>query len=160
MRVRFLCASFIKISMSIWYVGHAIYIYHLFRVCDVNDFTLYIYFILAIHLNAHENQINNFHSLYSLVEALRKYPPGATIVRSVTKDYQVPGTNYTLAKKTMILLPVYAIHHDAEFYPEPEKFIPERFELDEVQKRPSCTFLPFGEGMSNGSLTFRITLSK
>lgn len=46
----------------------------------------------------------------------------------------------------MVFIPVMAIHHDPEFYPNPEKFDPERFTHDEVQKRNPYTFLPFGIG--------------
>lgn len=47
------------------------------------------------------------------------------------------------------MIPVYAVHHDPEIYPDPLKFMPERFDPEEVQKRPSCTFLPFGDGPRN-----------
>lgn len=45
-----------------------------------------------------------------------------------------------------MIIPVYAIHHDAEYYPEPEVFDPNRFLPEEVEKRPNMTFLAFGEG--------------
>lgn len=47
------------------------------------------------------------------------------------------------------MIPAYAIHHDPEYYPDPEKFIPERFEPEQVKSRPNCTFLPFGDGPRN-----------
>ncbi|GFQ91381.1 cytochrome P450 3A8 [Trichonephila clavata] len=46
-------------------------------------------------------------------------------------------------KGTIISIPVYGIHHDPEWYPEPEEFRPERF-YDE--KPPPMAHLPFGEG--------------
>lgn len=49
----------------------------------------------------------------------------------------------------MVLIPVHAIHHDPEFYPEPEKFIPERFMAEELAARPTCSWLPFGDGSRN-----------
>lgn len=45
-----------------------------------------------------------------------------------------------------MLIPAYAIHYDPEFYPEPQKYMPERFSPDETVKRNPCIFLPFGEG--------------
>lgn len=35
---------------------------------------------------------------------------------------------------------------DPKYYKDPEEFRPERFESKEVANRPSCAYLPFGEG--------------
>lgn len=45
-----------------------------------------------------------------------------------------------------MVIPVYAIHNDPEYWPEPEKFIPERFTEDEKHNRPQYAYLPFGAG--------------
>lgn len=67
-----------------------------------------------------------------------------------TNSYVVPDTQQvTIEKNTMVMIPVYAIHHDPDIYPDPETFLPERFEPAAVQTRPSCSFLPFGEGPRN-----------
>jgi len=39
-----------------------------------------------------------------------------------------------------------ALHHDPKYYPEPEKFDPERFNENEKKKRHHYVYLPFGEG--------------
>lgn len=70
-------------------------------------------------------------------------------MRTVTKEYQVPDTKITLAKDVLTIIPVYGIHHDPKYYPNPEKFLPERFEPHEISQRPSCTFIPFGDGPRN-----------
>jgi cytochrome P450 family 6 len=49
-------------------------------------------------------------------------------------------------KGVQILLPVLGLHHDPKYYPDPEKFDPERFNEVEKKKRPQFSFLPFGEG--------------
>ena len=41
------------------------------------------------------------------------------------------------------------IQHDPEYYPNPEKFDPERFSEANKSKRRPCTFLPFGDGPRN-----------
>lgn len=48
----------------------------------------------------------------------------------------------------MILhIPVYAMHHDPEVFPNPKEFIPERFN-DGLAKEliQNGSFLPFGDG--------------
>jgi cytochrome P450 len=44
------------------------------------------------------------------------------------------------------VIPVYALHHDPKYYPEPERFDPERFNEDEKANRHRYVYLPFGEG--------------
>ncbi|XP_058816025.1 uncharacterized protein LOC131679332 [Topomyia yanbarensis] len=79
-------------------------------------------------------------------ESLRKYPPGANLIRSVTKDYQVPNSDMIFKKGMAVMIPVYAIHHDEEYYPDPERYDPERFSAEGNAERKPFTFIPFGEG--------------
>jgi cytochrome P450 family 6 len=44
------------------------------------------------------------------------------------------------------VIPVLALHYDPKYYPEPERFDPERFNEDEKAKRHHYVYLPFGEG--------------
>lgn len=80
------------------------------------------------------------------LESLRKYPPAAALLRVAADDYKVPGTNYIIEKGRLVFIPAYAIQRDAEYYPDPEKFDPDRFSDEEVKNRNPYTFLPFGEG--------------
>lgn len=48
-----------------------------------------------------------------------------------------------------VIVPIYAIHHDADFYPEPDKFKPERFDHDENISKESLSWLAFGVGPRN-----------
>ncbi|XP_065092334.1 probable cytochrome P450 6a14 [Ochlerotatus camptorhynchus] len=78
-------------------------------------------------------------------ETLRKYPP-TTVYRIVTKDYQVPDSDVVFPKGMSVMVPVYAIHHDPEYWPDPERYNPDRFSAEECASRNPLTFIPFGEG--------------
>uniref|UniRef100_A0A6E8V5P7 Cytochrome P450 n=1 Tax=Anopheles coluzzii TaxID=1518534 RepID=A0A6E8V5P7_ANOCL len=79
-------------------------------------------------------------------ETLRKYPPLETVTRAPEHDYTVPGTAHVIPKGTMIQIPIYALHHDAQYYPDPERFDPERFRPEVANARPAYVYMPFGEG--------------
>lgn len=78
-------------------------------------------------------------------EGLRKYPPIHVITRKCTKEYQIEGSKLVVPKGTQVTIPVYSIHRDADYYPEPDKFEPERFSDENIGNIRPFTFLPFGE---------------
>ncbi|XP_018319271.1 probable cytochrome P450 6a14 [Agrilus planipennis] len=81
-----------------------------------------------------------------IYETLRKYPPVPAVTRRCTKEYKVPDSDLTLEKGTVAMLPIYGIHHDPDYYPDPQIFEPERFSEENKSVRPPMTFLAFGEG--------------
>lgn len=80
---------------------------------------------------------------------MRKYPPVTNLNRVATKPYKVEGTDFTFEVGTQLWIPVYALHHDPEYFPNPEVFDPERFTSDKVAQRNNATYLPFGDGPRN-----------
>ncbi|KAJ4434867.1 hypothetical protein ANN_23438 [Periplaneta americana] len=79
-------------------------------------------------------------------ETLRKYPPVPILNRECTKTYHIPGTDVVLNEGDLTVIPVLGLHHDPKYYPNPEKFDPERFSEEEKAKRHHYAYLPFGEG--------------
>jgi cytochrome P450 family 6 len=79
-------------------------------------------------------------------ETLRKYPPASPIFRTCTKEYQIPDTDITLEKGTIVLIPVEAIQNDPKYFNNPEEFNPDRFSPEEKQNRTEFSYFPFGEG--------------
>ncbi|XP_052891061.1 cytochrome P450 6a22-like [Anopheles moucheti] len=82
-------------------------------------------------------------------ETLRMYPPVSQLIRVSTQPYAVETAKVTLDRDTMLMIPIYAIHHDASIYPDPERFDPDRFAPDAVHARHTHAFLPFGDGPRN-----------
>ncbi|KAJ0177947.1 hypothetical protein K1T71_006820 [Dendrolimus kikuchii] len=70
----------------------------------------------------------------------------ADLMRNVVVDYKVPGTDVVLKKGQTVLISPRGIHHDPNLYPEPEKFDPERFSVENSANRHPCAYLPFGIG--------------
>ncbi|RDD39453.1 Cytochrome P450 3A14 [Trichoplax sp. H2] len=80
-------------------------------------------------------------------ETLRMYPPTYFVNRDVKSNITVKG--FHIPKDTMIGLPIYGIHHNSEFWPNHEQFIPERFTPEEKAKRNPYSYIPFGGGPRN-----------
>ncbi|KAJ8718249.1 hypothetical protein PYW08_002486 [Mythimna loreyi] len=103
------------------------------------------------YLARHDNKVN-FDCISDLPyldavidETLRYYPVLGMIPRELMEDYTMPdGTK--LDKGMRVHVPVYYLHHNPEFYPEPEVFRPERFLREEKKKINPYVYLPFGEG--------------
>lgn len=87
-----------------------------------------------------------FLTFIHFTETLRKYPPVTATSRRVTKDYQIPGTQEILKKNSCIMILIHAMHHDPEYFPDPDKYDPERFSPENVRKRNPYTYIPFGAG--------------
>ncbi|XP_023247965.1 probable cytochrome P450 6a13 [Copidosoma floridanum] len=83
------------------------------------------------------------------LKILRKYPTGSILQRKATSEYTFSEQKVTIPKDTKVLIPVWAIHHDPEIFPDPEKFDPERFNEENEKMRHPMNYLPFGDGPHN-----------
>jgi cytochrome P450 family 6 len=83
-------------------------------------------------------------------DTLRKYPILPFLDRISCSDYELPAPNgngtITLPAGTAVYIPVLALHHDPTYFPEPQKFDPDRFKEETKNSRPNYTYIPFGEG--------------
>ncbi|RZC36977.1 p450 domain containing protein [Asbolus verrucosus] len=82
-------------------------------------------------------------------EALRKYPTLAFLDRKCNSDYKIPETDIVIDKGTSTFISILALHYDPQYFPDPEKFVPERFSKDGDQVVESFAYLPFGGGPRN-----------
>ncbi|KAF5308491.1 hypothetical protein FQR65_LT06156 [Abscondita terminalis] len=79
-------------------------------------------------------------------ETLRKYPVLGFLDRRCVKSYKVPDTDLIIEKGIPVYISVLALHYDERYYPNPEKFDPERFSAANKLSRPTSVYMPFGEG--------------
>uniref|UniRef100_A0AAT9UTK5 Cytochrome P450 6PZ20 n=1 Tax=Maconellicoccus hirsutus TaxID=177089 RepID=A0AAT9UTK5_MACHI len=79
-------------------------------------------------------------------ESLRKHPPLSLLIRKTCENYKIPKTEVIIPSGTSIIIPVYGLHLDEKYYDNPQEFRPERFTEEEISKRSSYTYLPFGAG--------------
>ncbi|XP_055589831.1 probable cytochrome P450 9f2 [Uranotaenia lowii] len=85
-------------------------------------------------------------------EALRVWPIGTIVDRVCVKDYVYDdgqGCRFTIEKGKSIMVSTIGMHFDPQYYPEPEKFDPERFSDENRHKINMGTYLPFGLGPRN-----------
>ncbi|KAF2887153.1 hypothetical protein ILUMI_19020, partial [Ignelater luminosus] len=79
-------------------------------------------------------------------ETLRKHPPVMILNRKCVEPYKVPDTEVVIEKNTAVVISVLGLHRDPEYFPDPEKFDPDRFSEENRSKIIPFTYLPFGEG--------------
>jgi cytochrome P450 len=77
-------------------------------------------------------------------EALRLYPPAYAFSRRALRDIEIDG--YRVPRGRIVLLAPYTLHRREEYFPEPEKFDPDRFMPEREKQLPRYAFLPFGAG--------------
>jgi cytochrome P450 len=80
-----------------------------------------------------------------LRESMRLYPPVWTMGRYVENDYHVG--EYTIPAGSSILMSQYVMHHDPQYYEEPEHFNPDRWTAKFNTDLPRFSYFPFGGGI-------------
>ncbi|XP_025833167.1 cytochrome P450 4d2-like isoform X3 [Agrilus planipennis] len=80
-------------------------------------------------------------------ETLRMYPPVPLFGRLATED--ILYEDKVIPKDTNITLFAFGLLRDPELFPEPEKFLPERFLGNKVKANNPFTYVPFSAGPRN-----------
>ncbi|XP_013142503.1 PREDICTED: cytochrome P450 6k1-like [Papilio polytes] len=98
------------------------------------------------YLYTNDFELNYLDSVIN--ETLRKYSQLGWIDRMAARSYRIDD-NLTIPAGTPVLVNSIGMRYDPQVYPEPDKFIPERFLTDDGQVKKSIGFLPFGAGPRN-----------
>ncbi|MFC5720507.1 cytochrome P450 [Streptomyces gamaensis] len=77
-------------------------------------------------------------------EILRLYPPVWCIDRRAQENFTLAGHRFPAG--TDVIVSPYLLHHDPELFPDPEHFLPERWEPGRTSERARAAFIPFGAG--------------
>lgn len=77
-------------------------------------------------------------------ETMRLFPAFTYIGRSAIADTMIG--NYPIPAGTSLGFVAWTIHRDPRFWPNPEKFIPERHTKEGMKSRPKCSIVSFGYG--------------
>jgi cytochrome P450 len=79
-----------------------------------------------------------------LSESMRLYPPAWAMGRQALEDVAVGP--YRLQKGTMVFFSQFIVQRDSRWFPQPERFRPERFTAEAKAGRPKFAYFPFGGG--------------
>ena len=79
-----------------------------------------------------------------LAESMRLYPPAWAQVRQSLADFQLG--DYFLPAGTTVVMSQWVMHRSSEYFPDPQRFDPERFRSEAKAGRPKFAYFPFGGG--------------
>ncbi|XP_017543382.1 cytochrome P450 3A56-like [Pygocentrus nattereri] len=80
----------------------------------------------------------------ALNESMRLYPVMPRIDRVAKKTVEINGL--IIPKGTDVMIPIYPLHRDPEYWPDPDTFNPERFTKENKGSMDPYVFMPFGGG--------------
>ena len=82
-----------------------------------------------------------------LKESLRLYPSAPMISRTLSEEVEIGGK--TIPAQTDVFLLIFVLHRDPTCFPDPDRFDPDRFSLDNQQKLRDYSYVPFSAGLRN-----------
>ena len=77
-------------------------------------------------------------------ETMRLYPPAWITDRLALREAVLGGEK--IKKGELVIPHIYGLHHNPDYWPDPDKFDPDRFLPENVKARKPYTYIPFGGG--------------
>ncbi|XP_058798698.1 probable cytochrome P450 4p2 [Phymastichus coffea] len=78
-------------------------------------------------------------------ESLRILPTVPLFARLISDEVEL--SNYRIPPGSEVVVSVFDVHRDPQFWPEPEKFDPDRFLSDNLKNQHPFAYIPFSGGM-------------
>jgi cytochrome P450 len=82
--------------------------------------------------------------LAALKESMRVHPPAPLLYREVQHAFELGG--FAFARDVSVWVCPQLLHHDARYFAEPHRFLPERFLHGRLPPAAEAVYLPFGTG--------------
>ncbi|MBC7841901.1 MAG: cytochrome P450 [Gemmatimonadaceae bacterium] len=80
-----------------------------------------------------------------VAESMRLYPPAYIVGRRSTEAYGIG--DFKFPARTLFLAPQFIVHRDPRWWPDAERFLPERWlDAAATAARPKMAYFPFGAG--------------
>ena len=79
-----------------------------------------------------------------IFESLRLYPPADILGRQAAEDCTIDGIH--IRKHTNVFASAWVMHRDARFFPNPQRFDPDRWTDSFEKSLPRFAYFPFGGG--------------
>ena len=80
----------------------------------------------------------------AIMEAMRLFPVAVAQMRTATKDFVWEGCQ--IKADEMLYMATAVPHYMHEFYPEPDKFDPDRYSKERAEDKKSGAYSPYGRG--------------
>ncbi len=84
------------------------------------------------------------YALQVLKEAMRLFPPAPAIGREAAEDVEIGG--HRIPAGTTVVISPYALHRRPDYFPDPQRFDPDRWTPEAEARLPRHAYLPFGGG--------------
>jgi cytochrome P450 len=80
-----------------------------------------------------------------LTESMRLYPPAFAVGRQAICDNVIGGCQ--IRKGDLVGVPIMSLHHSEKYFPDPERFDPDRWTPERAAEVPKFAYFPFGGGV-------------
>ena len=88
--------------------------------------------------------LSGSYCLATLKESMRLHPPAPILYREVESAFELGG--FEFARDVAVWVSPQLLHSDARFFPQPHRFLPERFMKGRLSVASGSVYLAFGAG--------------
>jgi cytochrome P450 len=88
--------------------------------------------------------LSRSYCLAALKESMRLHPPAPILYREVERAFELDG--FEFARDVAVWVSPQLLHRDARYFPEPHRFLPERFMKGRLSVPSESVYLAFGAG--------------